>query len=526
MFAFRLALPFLCWRTALAVRLAQVDEGLEEYQSRPRRGVKTAMFIQTKARAAAAPAPGSGNLGPIRDAVKLGFERGCIHELAMDREVFLREQNVTSRSAPRTGNISTALEAMFEAQDTADGSDDQSAEATVEQFGLSLDSAEEFCEANAGQPLHGVVQQCIKDFEARGRTRSRSWFRRGKGETDIETPHESLPMWLDERFDIDHTLLLLGLSSDSFVDGNTKAKEVRERFERELATNKVNIKATGFSVTHTKAHCKEIHAAETEQADEKYVERVSVELGRAVDVDGTCSEGEGVCPEATSPQHSRSFRWGRFGFAYTVGFLAVEAAIVGVGFFVGGGHGAALTGGLLALPVAEMTPLPFAALAGIPFLGMCSCNLNICEWNAEQEVCAFTTSEASTNPYQWLPYPGTKCEPAVNFDQSKPECAMTVCDVADFDDPARPETHGIFGKVGVGASKTGANNAVFNCLSDDGTRLGDLGMRETWVDSQTTEEVPNTPENRNSIYAKLNVARPSGAAGRKKKNHEPDEEVW
>lgn len=510
MFAFRIALPILCWRAALAVRLAQLDEGLEEAESRPRRRyVKPAMFIQTtalQAKARAAPAPGGGGeRGPIRDAVKKGFERGCIHELAMDREAFMREQNVTSMSAPRTGNISTALEAMFEAQDTSDGSDDNTAEAAVEQFGLSLDAAEDFCEANAGQPLHGAVQQCIQNFAAQGRTRSRGWFSRGKSEKDIHTPHDSLPTWLDERFEIDHNLLLIGLSSDSFVDGNTKAREVRERFESQLKENKVKVKATGFSVTNTKTHCKEIHAAETEQADEKYVERVSEELGRAMDVDGVCSEGEQKCPEATSPQKARAFRWGRFSFAYTVGFLAVEAAIIGLGVFLGGGHGAAVTGGLLALPVAEVTPIPFAALAGIPFLGECACNLNVCEWNSEQGVCAFTATEGSTNPYQWLSYPGTKCEPAYNFDESNPVCAMTVCDVADFDDPARPETHGIFGKVGVGISKTGANNAVFNCLSVDGTRLGDLGMRETWVDSQTTEEVPNTPENRNAIYSKLNV---------------------
>jgi len=294
-------------------------------------------------------------------------------------------------------------------------------------------------------------------------------------------------------------LLLLGLSSDQYWASSPAARHLRDTLENDLASNKVSIKATGFSVTNTKHHCKAVHAEETQQADERYVERVSVELGVANDESGTCEEVPQAekCPEATSPQHQRSFRWGRFSLAYTIGFLAVEAVIVGVGIAVGGGHGAALTGGLLALPVAEMTPLPFAALAGIPFFGMCACNLNTCEWNADEQVCTFTTSESGGNPYQWLPYPGTKCEPVPDFDSSNPECHMTVCDVVDYNvahDGADPKFTGKIGK---------ADNAVYNCLSEDGTRRGDWGVKSSWVDELTSDTIQNTPANRNAIYATL-----------------------
>lgn len=494
----RLALPvFLCCGSALAIRLESNDLLEPSVAEAPKLKARAVVFTQTQIRSYATLNATNPNI--IRDAIRKSFLRGCLHEVALEREAFYHEQNVTWAASPELGNISMALEALFEAEDghSGWGSGAKAEKQNVELLGLDLPEATTWCNDEAGQPIARVVRTCVIDFAAHDRTRTKDWlFRRGKGSKALAGDNTHLvgaQGLLEMRFRLDYELQLMDLSSNTFMSAAPNAEQVKAQYRGILAENKEAVKATGFSFTNTHHHCQDIHKDETLRADEKYMERVALELSRAQDESGECQESTGShykCPESTSPRHARSYRTTRaaavFAVAYAFSQTVVPLALLSLG-------GSVATALFLAVPGANtMFSLPFAALSGIPIFGRCGCELNPCEWNADMGVCAFTPSDKSTNVFQWLPYPGTKCAPGADFTAENPKCEMRDCALEDYQ-LLRPGT-GLYGKLGMDGQ------SAVNCLSDDGMRAGDLGLKEAFGDGQ-----PNTPENRHDIYASLNA---------------------
>lgn len=525
-FVLHLALPALLWRSARGLRVQSdldSDVAADEAGAVLRQGfgmkfgtVKIAHFTQAQAEN---PFGDLGKGGPIRDSVHKSFVRGCIIQVAPERELYMREQNVTSEESA-DGNITTALEALWEAEDRGLGEQAEAERQRIRRLGLELQAARKYCEEDAGKPPAAVTKDCMQEFVAKNRTRSRSWFRRGRGEKDISSPRihaaqtaRELPGWLEKRFEFEHKVQLMTLTSELFFETASGAAELRATLTDSFVHYKDLVKATGFSFTHTQHHCQYVvHKDETLRADELYIERVGMELVRAGTVDGVCQEGDLPCPESTSARHVRKYSWKRFATVFGVTIWPSYAALPWIGFQLGGPALATFLT-VVPLPINMIFVVPVAGVAGIPFLGECKCNLNPCEWNQDKSMCTFTTSNASSNEFQWLPYPGTKCMPVEDFDESDPQCAMNACSHEDFQ-PPHPHEQGIFGKIGgpVGGNdwrnRVTGPRGVFNCLSDDGDRRGDLGRKEVvLLPFLSSEEMPNTPENRNRLYKRLNVTR-------------------
>merc|ERR1740121_3250656 len=99
-----------------------------------------------------------------------------------------------------------------------------------------------------------------------------------------------------------------------------------------------------------------------------------------------------------------------------------------IGLAVGGVKGAAIGMLIFSTPgPGTVLSVLVAAATVVPWLGECRCVPQTCQYNAAIDSCQLKVELGASNPYSWLPYPGTKCA-EVEIDAGKPkECALTAC---------------------------------------------------------------------------------------------------
>jgi len=247
--------------------------------------------------------------------------------------------------------------------------------------------------------------------------------------------------------------------------------------------------------------CKLKEATQSDFSVGEMTARIAAEMKNpAMKTSAGCVENStyGYCPEGMSPQFlrasdpARAARWTGYGLAAGLPVGIVGGGLIGAlrGLPLGPAGMAAtmsqdiVTG--IALPLGPPLAALGMALGSKDLLASCRCFENSCELDHETDTCVMSTSAASSNPYQGLPYPGQKCV------RSATGCAMQLCSESDFKEGSGED--GFFGSLGVKSA------GVFNCLSLGGDSQQTLISLE-----KLPSEVENSAASRTELYKKMKV---------------------
>jgi hypothetical protein len=246
----------------------------------------------------------------------------------------------------------------------------------------------------------------------------------------------------------------------------------------------------GFSITRAEAYCKKkaekqglvpFFAVDTQS-------RILRELQEpVVKRDGKCFEKDGMfCPEGYSPQ-IKIRKEKMAAVALKAGVWSGPVSHV-IGIMIDVAFGLPGTGLALSFPAAWVLWISAPLAVGLHdvLAAPCACAADECTQSSKDGKCVINALAPSSNPYNWLPFPGTKCAPhevdtpdevlsdvghALKVRQTG-KCVIQPCASADYNRKEYKE--GRLRGVISDDPEMKQDLTLHNCLSVDGSSFGNI----------------------------------------------------